>query len=171
MKDTNDFFKQKQLSFYQVIMEGRLKNALDFNHLIITLSVALIAVLPNLYNSTNSPFYFIALIMFLCIVILGIIEYRLDYYQLGSLEKQNQGEKSFNFAPITLRLLCIKLTLFVIAIIMLICLAFFDREVKIQVNEEVNNVVEEYQCKDQTFAQDDLSDFNPPMPENPKPKK
>lgn len=169
-KDEYPSIKERRLVFYQAIIENRLHNATTFNSLCITLSAALIAILPNMYKETAPALYLTALILFIIVVILGLIEYRLDYYQLGSLEKLNNGQKNcFDFSHLTLCIFYIKLTLFVVGLSLLVCLAFSNSKT---IDCKENKIMEKgIQLQDKNYGQDDYSSFNIPTNDDIKPKK
>lgn len=104
-EDTNtspetDLFREKQLIFYQVVLEKQFSVRFAINTALISISTACLALLPTVTERLFTkgipcvlkPLLFEALVCFVLLILLCIVMYELDSRQLLRLNKENDGE-------------------------------------------------------------------------------
>ncbi len=106
--------KEKKLAFYQTVLAEQFKMGSGMTKLLITLSVSLIAFLPQFYKGVAVELLHIVLVGYGLVVLLGLVMYRLDYKQLQTFQKQNDGADGTDFVKFTYPLLVAMLTTFVL---------------------------------------------------------
>ena len=165
-KDT-ELYKEKKLTFYQVILEARVSEGLNLTRLLITISVSLIALLPQFYKDIHSELISIALVGLGVVVISGLLMNRLDYKQLETLQKQNEGEYSKDYTGITSKLLVIMLFSFICSLIVMIYVACnYQNYKEIKMPKDIKISIE-LKREDEKPTLDDLTGIIQPNKETP----
>ena len=132
-EDTNtspetDLFREKQLIFYQVVLEKQFSVRFAINTALISISTACLALLPTVTERLFTkgipiilqPLVTEALICFVSLIILCLVMYELDFQQLQRLDKSNNEENAdTKFIPnITFTLLVVQYILLIFGVIL-----------------------------------------------------
>lgn len=171
MTEEKDLYQRKRLTFYQVILEARVSEGLNLTRLLITISVSLIALLPQFYKDIHSELVSVALIGLGIVVISGLLMNRLDYKQLESLQKQNEGKKAKDYTGITSKLLVVMLFSFIFSLLVMIYVACNYNNYKEKDMPKDITVKIELQRGEEKPTFDDLTGIITPNKENPNIKK
>ncbi|WP_428898438.1 hypothetical protein Dip518_000633 [Parelusimicrobium proximum] len=125
--EDDEYYKAQRLVFYEASMNTLLGLRLNITNLLITISAAMIAAIPYLYDGKSKWLLILALSLFILEIILGFLMNELDSKQLVQLQKANDGEDSKDYTCITGFLIWLMYIVFTAALIMTILLGVINK--------------------------------------------
>lgn len=142
--ENKDITNKLALIDYQVSKEKQFAMGISFSQFLITISSALLVLLPYFSKERDVFIKTVILTCYLFVIILGIIHMKLDYKQLIEFQKKILGRESQNYTNATKHILDLSIMFFIIASIFLFALGVKDssREVKMK-NKNIICLIQE----------------------------